>query len=143
MHFKNHKTTILLYVDPQGSFSTIKADLLSAIKQASGLESLDARNIPSDPEDVEFALPVSRHDPHRGWVTLEIPEDEAKKTKILKGGHSAVNDSPMGAGLKDGMNLAFRFRTEEERKRTKEDVEDEPGAGEMGWDVIVPAYDDE
>lgn len=45
-----------------------------------------------------------------------------------------LNGSPLGAGLKDGTMLAFRF--------TKGATDDEMDLdGE--WDVIIPSYDDE
>ena len=87
--------------------------------------------MPSDPNDIEFGLHVDENDLSKGWVAVEISEDGAKK----KGRPSSVvNDSPMGAGLKDGMMLAFRFRSEEEMER---DVSDD------GWNVLVPSYEDE
>ena len=80
-------------------------------------------------------MPKDKNDPSKGWVALKIPEVEDGDTKgkgVKKG--SVLNGSPLGAGLKDGTMLAFRFT-----KRSKDDdmdVDDE-------WDVIIPSYDDE
>ena len=60
-------------------------------------------------------------------MDLEIPEaeDGDDMGKGAKKG-SVLNENPMGAGLKDGAVLAFRF------------------AGEQSnWDVIMPSYEEE
>ena len=61
-------------------------------------------------------------------------EMETKKRKKKPGrpstkGQGVRRESPMGAGLKDGAAVAFRFRGGEEEE------------GE--WDVVVPRYEDE
>ena len=55
------------------------------------------------------------------------------KGKGVKKG-SVLNGSPLGAGLKDGAMLAFRF--------TKGPGEDAMDLDDE-WDVIMPSYDDE
>ena len=95
-----------------------------------------------------MGFPVDRNDYGKGWVDLLIPEAEddededggggggGKKTKseggkVKKG--SVLNESPLGAGLRDGDVIAFRFREEGE------------GAGEKTeeWDVVIPSYEEE
>lgn len=68
-------------------------------------------------------------------MPLKIPEaDEADvKGKGVKKG-SVLNSSPLGAGLKDGAMLAFRF--------TKGAADDAMDLDDE-WDVIMPSYDDE
>ena len=85
--------------------------------------------LPTDPARVEFGAARDRFDLSKGWTLLEIPEPGSKQAK--KG---VVNDSPMGAGLRDGAALAVRFRGEDE----DEDMGEEEGE----WDVVVPGYDD-
>ena len=83
-------------------------------------------------------MPTDKNDISRGWVPLKIPEieDGDKKGKGVKKG-SVLNASPLGAGLKDGALLAFRFA-----KGTAEDDGMEEDENEE-WDVIMPSYDDE
>ena len=80
-------------------------------------------------------MPRDKHDPSKGWVALKIPEVEDGDTKgkgVKKG--SILNESPLGAGLKNGAMLAFKFAKGAEESEM--DVDDE-------WDVILPSYDDE
>lgn len=91
-------------------------------------------------------MPVDRNDYSKGWVDLLIPEAEddeddegggGGKTikpedgKVKKG--SVLNESPLGAGLRDGDVLAFRFREEGEGEGEKTEE----------WDVVIPSYEDE
>ena len=136
LRFKHHKTTILLHVAQSQSFTSIKADLLSAIK-ATGISDINGTTLPSDPEAIVFGIPIDKHDVNKGWMPLKIPEVEdgelAKGKGVKKG--SVLNENPLGAGLKDGAVLAFRFVDEEE--------EDNDGGEGDGWDVVMPSYDDE
>lgn len=64
-------------------------------------------------------------------MPLKIPELEDGNTKgkgIKKG--TVLNESPLGAGLKDGALLAFKFREGDDKEDDK-------------WDVVMPSYDDE
>lgn len=134
LRFKQHKTTILLFVQQTQSFDSIKHDLLDAIK-ATNINEIDGNALPSDPEDIEFGVPRDRNDISKGWVPLKIPEVEDGDTKgkgVKKG--SVLNESPLGAGLKDGAMLAFRFT--KSAAVDGMDLDDE-------WDVIIPSYDDE
>ena len=80
-------------------------------------------------------MPRDKYDISRGWVPLKIPEVEEGDVKgkgVKKG--SVLNESPLGAGLKDGALLAFRFA-----KGAAEDAMDL----DEEWDVIIPSYDDD
>ena len=84
-----------------------------------------------------LGVPIDKNDPDRGWVNLRIPEiedenEESKKSKGVKK-DSVVNSSPLGAGLRDGAMLAFRFKTDEDEDDMVDGV----------WDVVIPSYDDE
>ena len=134
LRFKQHKTTILLFVQQSQSFDSIKRDLLDAIK-ATNIKEINGNSLPSDPEDIELGLPKDKNDVSKGWVPLIIPEGEEADVKgkgVKKG--SILNGSPLGAGLKDGAMLAFRF--------TKGAAEDGMDLDDE-WDVIMPSYDDE
>ena len=138
LRFKQHKTTVLLFAQQSQSFDSIKRDLLDAIK-ARGIEDINGNALPSDPEDIEFGVPRDKYDISKGWVPLKIPEVEDGDTKGKGKGKgvkkdSVLNGSPLGAGLKDGAMLAFRF--------TKGPAEDGMDVDDE-WDVIIPSYDDE
>ena len=93
-------------------------------------------------------MPVDKRELSKGWVTLEIPEQDildgkAKGGKRKVGGKNSVfNESPAGAGLGDGSILAFRFRRmkddDEERDEDSMEIEADPG-----WDVVLPIFEDE
>lgn len=122
-------------MDQSQSFTSIKQDLLEAIL-STGLSELNGHPLPSDPDDVILGVPIDKNDPDRGWVDIHIPEakedeEEAHKSKKVKR-DSVVNSSPLGAGLKDGSMVAFRFKRDEE-----DDLTDE------GFDVVMPVYEEE
>ncbi len=120
----------MLLVPQSQPFTTIKLHLLEAIK-ATGINDINGSPIPSDPEAIVFGLPIDKNDINKGWVPLKIPELEDGDTKgkgIKKG--TVLNESPLGAGLKDGALLAFKFREGDDEEDAK-------------WDVIIPSYDDE
>ena len=132
LRFKKHRTTILLLVAPSQSFTSIRQDLLAAIK-ATDITKINGEDLPSDPETIVLGLPVDKHDISKGWVPLEIPEVEegdAKGKGVKK--NSVLNENPLGAGLKDGALLAFKFR----------EGGDDDGMDDE-WDVIMPSYEDE
>lgn len=135
LRFKQHKTTILLFVSQNQSFGSIKSELLEAIK-ATGIHDINGCALPPNAEDIVFGIPVDKKDPSKGWVGLKIPEidgdeDAGGISKGVRKG-SVLNASPLGAGLKDGAIVAFKFR--------EEGAEDPDGDD---WDVILPSYDDE
>lgn len=136
LRFKQHKTTIVLFVQQSQPFDSIKRDLLDAIK-ARNIQDINGNALPSDPEDIELGVPIDKNDTSKGWVPLKIPEieDGDKKGKGVKKG-SVLNASPLGAGLKDGAMLAFRFAKGDGEDGMEVDEDEE-------WDVIMPNYDDE
>ena len=80
-------------------------------------------------------MPLDKNDVSKGWVNLEIPEfdeSEIKGRGVKKG--SVLNQSPLGAGLKDGAMLAFKFK--KEGATDEMDLDDE-------WDVVMPSYEDD
>lgn len=123
------------------SFPSIKSDLLWALKKCGHTE-LNGQPIPTNPEDVIFGVPVDKNDIAKGWVGLDIPametEDEAGNTKKVGGKDSVLNASPLGAGLKDGAMLAFKFKGEDAKMDGEGSELDE-----SKWDVVIPSYEDE
>lgn len=108
--------------------------------KATGKSTLNDQPLPSDPDEVILGVPVDKNDLSKGWVGLDIPEMDGedgfggKKSKAGK--NSVLNSSPLGAGLKDGAALAFRFRDHAK-------TEDEVDMGDSSWDVILPNYEEE
>lgn len=141
LRFKQRKTTVLLYVEQTESFTSIKSELLKALKYPGHTE-FNGHDLPQDPEDIVLGLPVDKNDLTKGWVGLNIPatvvEDESGSKKNVGGKRSVLNASPLGAGLKDGATLAFKFR--HEGAKTDDDGLD---LDDSDWEVIVPSYEDE
>ena len=128
-------------MEPSQSFTTIKSDLLEALRQRGGTE-INGDPLPSDPEDVIFGVPVDKNDPNKGWVGLDIPatdtEDDAGGKKKVGSKKSVLNASPLGAGLRDGAMLAFKFRSDDAQMD-----EDGIDLDYSNWDVVIPSYDEE
>jgi hypothetical protein len=140
LRFKHHKTTIFLFVDQQQPFSSIRADLLSTLKKR-GVAELDGQDLPEDPEDLILGVPLNKNNPRKGWIALHIPATTARDGKgeaVSTGGKKSVlNETPLGAGLKDGAMLAFKIRKNGPQADDGSDLDDNE------WDVLTPSYDDE
>ena len=154
VRFKNHKTTILLHIDPAQSFSAIKHELLHAL-QESHAEGVNGTALPSDSEDVLLARPIDPMDPSAGWTSLdddaafmggdesdEKNGDEGRskgkgkgKAKRKVGG---ATDCMQGAGFKNGACLAFKFKTQDPNGWA-----DDENLGDEKWDVLIPSYEDQ
>lgn len=95
-------------------------------------------------EEVELGVPIERNNLNKGWVRLEIPEQEVTDNKggkrTVGGKKSILNASPKGADLKDGHALAFRF-TKAQSNVDEGDMEIE--IDDPAWDVMIAAYEDE
>lgn len=66
-------------------------------------------------------------------LVITEPEDGESVVALPKGVRKTVlNGSPLGAGLKDGSILAFKFRNASD-ETTMDDV----------WDVVMPQFDDD
>ena len=109
-------------------------------------------------EEIEFAVPVDEGDIEgQGWVALEVPVDEegdgvvktegrsgrgrgrGRKSRGSVAAGAVMNENPLGAGLKEGGCVAFRFKG----RGGGEEIGEEEEGGERGWDVVIPAYEDE
>lgn len=137
LRFKQHKTTVLLFVTQGQSFTSIKADLLEAIR-ATGVREINGKGLPTKSDDIILGVPIDKNDFSKGWVNLEIPELEGDETGSKSKGvrkNSVLNASPLGAGLKEGSVLAFRFK--------KVSGEDEISTDDNDFDVIMPSYEED
>ncbi|KAK1067216.1 hypothetical protein LTR74_006584 [Friedmanniomyces endolithicus] len=166
LRFKHHRTTILLHVDPLQEFTSIRAELLKAIRQTCPFGTLNGHAIPEDAGELLLARPVDSNDLSLGWKALgreagEGAEQEPKGKgkapvamansgkKVVKG---KPTDCPQAVGLRDGDMVAFRFRSEAgvvqnnqgEDSGVNEDGETLVGAGGVleKWDVVVPTLED-
>ncbi|KAL8693305.1 MAG: hypothetical protein Q9224_003780 [Gallowayella concinna] len=135
LRFKCHKTTICLLVAPHDSLSSVKEKLLEAIK-ATQVNEINGQSLPSDPDNVIFGVPADTDESNGQWIELEIPEPEDDTRKKGAKKPDVLNATPMGAGLKDGSVLAFRFRDEATDA-------DDLAEDKLTWDVIMPNFDDE
>jgi hypothetical protein len=151
--FKCHKSTTLLSVLPTKPFVEIKVLLLAAL-QSRGLTTLpnSSSPLPENADDLEFGVLVDKKDASKGWVGLEIKEQEVTGSKGNKkkvgGKNSVLNENPVGAGLSDGSWIAYRVRApSKERQADEDDLEEGTPDIDMeddaGWDVVLPTFDDE
>ncbi|KIV82784.1 hypothetical protein PV11_04863 [Exophiala sideris] len=151
--FKCHKSTTLLSVLPTTPFPEIKALLLDAL-QSRKVETMPNSSIPlpENPEKIEFGVLADKKDASKGWVPLEIKEQEITGAKGIKkkvgGKNSVLNESPLGAGLTDGSWVAYRVKPSQ--KETQDDeMKDDAGTPEIdieedpGWDVVIASFEDE
>ncbi|MCJ1476229.1 hypothetical protein MMC13_004895 [Lambiella insularis] len=139
IRFKQHKTTVLLFVQQTESFTSIKFRVLEALKER-GYTGLNGNTLPQNSEDIDLGVPIDKNDLSKGWVQLDIPameiEDGNGGRKKIGGKDSVLNASPLGAGLRDGAILAFKWQPE----GVKMDKDSSDGSN---WDVIVPTYEDD
>ncbi|OTB01327.1 hypothetical protein M426DRAFT_221528 [Hypoxylon sp. CI-4A] len=122
IRFKHGIHTILLFVDPTSSFVDIADELLGILRErypkglTGSTASSEKTQPPSDPEQVEFAIPKSATDLSQGWTPLDV----GKKV------------TPVSQGIKNNDIVAFAFRPDDE----DEDYEVE-------FEVDYPRFDDD
>lgn len=145
---KNNKSTTLLSVQPTSTFDDIKVLLIAA------LNSRNAPDTPASPASLELGVLADRRDASKGWVPLylRVQEIAAGKNakKVAAGKQNALNNSVEGAGLVDGSWVAWRVRNggaKDENVHMDEDgdavVVDIDEDQDLGWDVVIPRYEDE
>ncbi|KAL9619164.1 MAG: hypothetical protein Q9160_006173 [Pyrenula sp. 1 TL-2023] len=161
LHLRHARTSTLLSLPNTTPITpTLKHALLTGL-HARSLTHLPGSNtpippLPTDPSNssaqeiydmIELAILVDRRDPAKGWLGLEVGDIEAKdsdigtgkgkgkgKEKVSLGGPGSVlNETILGAGLKDGDSVAFRIR------------EGEAEAEDEGWEGVVqlPSLEEE
>ena len=155
LFLKCHKSTTLLSVSPTKPFPEIKALLLAAL-QARNITTVpnSTTPLPANPEDFEFGVLADKKDPEKGWVPMELKEQEttvAKGARKKAGGpKSGSSDTPEAAGLTDGSWVAYRVKTtEKEKGQLDEEADFEKGIPDIeidedpGWDVVLPSVVDD
>lgn len=124
LRFKHSRVTVLLLVDPLTPISSLKIELLEALRERYPLglpaspSSPSAKRIPipATPSEIKLALPIDNHDVSKGWKKLD-----------LKRGSKVGKACPKILGIKDAGVLAFRFQEEAEKDddTSADDDEDE------------------
>jgi hypothetical protein len=161
LRFKLNRTTILLHVDAQQPFASIRAELLSALRATnpSGILTGTLRDgtpveypLPENPEDIVLAKPRDINDLNAGWETIGDANEglffdeefggatgkgrgkgkEAAGAGAKQAAAKNVNDCPQGAGLRDGGAVAVRFRLADEKARRQRLID-----GELDVDEIA------
>jgi len=152
--FKHHKSTTVLSVPPMQPFPQIKSLLLAALRSRN-ITTMPNSTIPlpTSPEDLELGVLADRKDPSKGWVPMEIKEQEVADAKggkrKLGGRKSALNESPLGAGLVDGSWVAYRIKPARQEKENETHVEEKDVIEDVdidedpGWDVVLPSFEEE
>ena len=151
--FKCHKSTVALSVLPTKPFAEIKPLLLGAL-HSRNIKTLPNSDmpLPEDPEVLEFGVLADKKDASKGFVPMEIKEQEVNgpsgTKKRVGGKNSIINQSPHGAGLSDGAWVAFRAKPERKALQVQDDddmegtpdidIEEDPG-----FDVVLPSFEDE
>lgn len=129
---------------PHESLSTTKAALLNAL-QSRNLSEINGDPIPDDPSAIELGAAVDRNDPEKGWTKLEdeMGVDDADEATESSGKATGAV-SLQAADLRNGQAVAFRFRRTQDRGAEERDELDvDLGAGDQGWDVVLPSLDEE
>ncbi|KEF56622.1 uncharacterized protein A1O9_06811 [Exophiala aquamarina CBS 119918] len=149
---KCHKSTTLLSVLPTTPFAEIKGLLLAAL-QTRGITTLpnSMSPLPENGDDLEFGVLVDQKDASKGWVPLEIKEQEVAGSKGGKkkagGTNNVMNANPVGAGLSDGSWIAYRLKVSSKDNQTEEVLEEGTPEidipADIGWDVVLPTFEDE
>ncbi|KAK6003554.1 hypothetical protein QM012_009325 [Aureobasidium pullulans] len=166
--FKNARTTVVLYIYQLQTLSSIKVELLHALKAANPSGQLNGATLPDSPDDIEFAKLCDPSNPGTsGWQSIETdapvedfdadlfgsgdvtPKAKGKgKAKAKSAGHK---DCLLGAGLKDNGIVAFRFKGQKTVSRPVGDdvdeglgldLEDEVASDADGWNVELPKFED-
>ncbi|OQO14985.1 hypothetical protein B0A48_00367 [Cryoendolithus antarcticus] len=161
IRLKLHKTTILLHTEPTSKLSTLPVRLLATLHDTHASGKLGSYTIPNDPEDVLLANLRDPNDASLGWeeigqsTRMANGNGKAKAQKSSKSQANGVGQTVADAGIRDGIMLAFRFRTAAEKQAADaEDDEDvdvdeiatkctKADAAEAKWDVILPDLEDE
>jgi len=148
LRLKHHKTTVLLHVDPNSTFTSLKEELLRALKETCLNNSLNDKTLPSTPAAIVLAKPKDASNPSAGWIRVGASPFQSASSK-------ASEETVKGAGLRDGACLAFKWAADgeeselEQQRRQKEDDDEamvmdgiEDLEEEEDWDVVVPSYED-
>ena len=153
---KNSTHTILVSQLPTAPISSIKRDLLKALASRGISELPLGTPVPSveEIEKVQLGLAIDRKDLTKGFKLLresplidgEEGKGKGKAKAVPKSKNSLTNDTVIGAGLRDGDVIAFRFKISDEKSVDGEDFDmmgDLDDDQERTWNVILPSFADE
>ena len=141
--FKNHKTATLLHADPLQTFESLKEELIRALRETHPDGRINGFEIPSTASNVLLARPNDIYNLDKGFTSVTDKdgniitggEEPRTKRKSVEPGLKIKEACPKAAGLKDGVILAYKFRTENE-------VEDYDPLLDEDWPVSIPTFDD-
>lgn len=168
LKFKNARTTVVLYVYQLQTLSSIKTELLHALRSTNPSGELNGTPLPDSPDDIELAKPRDFSNLETGgWQSIELdaPNDDfdadlfgnaadepASRTKgkgKAKAKGMSHKDCPVGAGLKDMCPVAFRFKGQKPVPRPVDDdvdeglgLEDDGAPDADVWHVELPKFED-
>ena len=139
LKFKRDKITVVLFVQPDQSFASIKQAFLEAL-EARKITRFEDQAVPKSSNEIMFAKLRTVNDTESGWESLTPPsqggdpsETRGSNKRKLSGGGRL--DCPVGLGLKDGAILAFKFGNPSEMD--EDDEEDSCS----GYQVTFPPLD--
>jgi hypothetical protein len=136
--------SVLLMLLPSETITTTQATLLKAL-QSRGLTEINGDPVPEDPSMIEFGVAVDKNDPGKGWTKLELEAPQFNENDAPKRGAAKKSAAPLSlqaAELRNGQQVAFRFRKRDEGTQTTDELLD-LDLEDPGWDVILPSLDDE
>lgn len=145
LRFKQHRSTILLEVDPLQHLSDVRAELLQALNDGNPSGELNGQQIPKNPDEIQLGRAVDRNNLNLGYVTIEKDEEGTEvsgkgkgKSSTASGTKSAagqMKECPQGAGLRNSDVVAFKFKI---------GLEDDEGDIEEAekWDVKIPTMEE-
>lgn len=138
LRLKRKTNTVLLFVDPAQSLSSVKAALFEAL-EANTSPLARAEPLPSSPEDIELGRPIDPSDLSVGFEHMEPSsiDELADEPRSAKGKGKAARSVEAGQslkslGLRDSSVLAYRW---------KRDDGDET-LGDDEWEVSIPVFED-
>lgn len=151
LKFKNDQSTILLHVEPQQKMSTVRDDLLKAIKQTHPDGFFNGERIPDVSDTLVFARPKDPTDVTQGWEavgkgSLEddlLNQDYKGKGKAAAGrakSKAGSEETPQGLGFVNSGLVAFKFATKSVEE--VDELDSDAIIGDGDWNVVIPALDD-
>lgn len=156
LRFKSNKTTVVLYADKTQTLASLKTELLHALNVTIPDGALHGNRIPTSAEDVLLGRLVDPNNIELGWMSIELDapntetdmfnDDEAagKGKGKARPKTGSYKDCLLGAGLRDGSIVAFKFRGAEGAK-ADDDVDEGLGLDDDmndAFDVQLPTFED-
>jgi hypothetical protein len=142
VRFKYHKTTILLHLDPLTPLSTVKSNLLAALRDTKP-NGIQDRPLPSTYAQLRLAKPVDPSDADKGWESIEpsladdFDDEEISTAKAKAQAKKKLEStSAKAAGIKENGVVAFRWLDDGEEEDEGLDAKN------AVWDVVLPTFED-